>query len=721
MTDTQQSDDQWYIAATTPRTQEVIRTLKHGDTFGVFDGHGDIGQSDTEEQGFYHNGTRFLSQWELRIDRGRPMLLNSIAREDNSLLIVDLTTPDIYLGDELVVPKGSVHLLRSSALWKKALYEDLRLVNYGKQPIDLLFELLFDGDYRDIFEVRGAHREKRGDYLPTEVKENIVRLGYRGLDDRSRYTHIRFEWQPDRLDASRCTTRLHLEPRQAHALRLVIACTVDGEAPPVLGYDGATAGIGHSIAVKRARTALIESSNAEFDGWLNRSASDLEMLTTETPDGPYPYAGIPWYNTPFGRDGLITALQTLWVNPARAKGVLAFLAAHQANRENPDSDEEPGKIVHEMRSSEMAVLGEVPFARYYGSVDSTPLFIMLAGHFYRRTGDRAFIESIWPNIERALAWIDRYGDTDGDGFTDYAKKSADGLTQQGWKDSGDSVFHADGSVAQPPIALCEVQGYVYEAKHLAAELAEMLGQREHAGRLRREADDLKRHFNETFWMNDLGTFAMALDGQRRPCRVRVSNAGHALFTGIAEARYAARVADTLMSEASFSGWGIRTVAKTENRYNPMSYHNGSVWPHDNAIIASGMARYGFKDQALKLLASFFDAGHFLDLHRLPELFCGFSRRPHQGPTRYPVACAPQAWASGAAFQLLQACLGIQFSAEKPQMAFYHPLLPDFLAWLRINRLRFGKGEVDLLLQRRTGSVAVEVVRKRGDIEVAVFL
>jgi glycogen debranching enzyme len=239
--------------------------------------------------------------------------------------------------------------------------------------------------------------------------------------------------------------------------------------------------------------------------------------------------------------------------------------------------------------------------------------------------------------------------------------------------------------------------------------------------LRREADDLKRHFNETFWMNDLGTFAMALDGQRRPCRVRVSNAGHALFTGIAEARYAARVADTLMSEASFSGWGIRTVAKTENRYNPMSYHNGSVWPHDNAIIASGMARYGFKDQALKLLASFFDAGHFLDLHRLPELFCGFSRRPHQGPTRYPVACAPQAWASGAAFQLLQACLGIQFSAEKPQMAFYHPLLPDFLAWLRINRLRFGKGEVDLLLQRRTGSVAVEVVRKRGDIEVAVFL
>jgi glycogen debranching enzyme len=595
MTDTQRNNDQWYIAATTPRTQEVIRTLKHGDTFGVFDCQGDIGQTDTEEQGLYHHGTRFLSQWELLIDGGRPMLLGSIAREDNSLLIVDLTTPDIYRGDERVVPKGSVHILRSSALWKKALYEDLRLVNYGKQSIDLLFELLFDGDYRDIFEVRGAHRERRGDYLPTQVTENSVRLGYRGLDGRSRYTHIRFEWQPDRLDASRCSTRLHLKPRQAYTLRLVIACITDNEAPPTLGYDDATVRIGHSIAVKRARTALIDTSNAEFDGWLTRSAADLEMLTTETREGPYPYAGIPWFNTPFGRDGLITGLQTLWINPERAKGVLAFLAANQADRENPDSDEEPGKIVHEMRSSEMAVLGEVPFARYYGSVDSTPLFIILAGDFYRRTGDRAFIESIWPNIEQALAWIDRYGDTDGDGFTDYAKKSSAGLTQQGWKDSGDSVFHADGSVARPPIALCEVQGYVYEAKHLAAELAEMLGHPEHAKRLRQEADDLKRRFNRMFWMEDLGTFAMALDAQNRPCRVRVSNAGHALFTGIAESGYAARVADTLMSDASFSGWGIRTVAATESRYNPMSYHNGSVWPHDNAIIAMGLARYGFKD------------------------------------------------------------------------------------------------------------------------------
>jgi glycogen debranching enzyme len=367
----------------------------------------------------------------------------------------------------------------------------------------------------------------------------------------------------------------------------------------------------------------------------------------------------------------------------------------------------------------MAALGEIPFGRYYGSVDATPLFVLLTGAYYERTGDRAFVESIWPNLEAALRWIDSYGDPDGDGFVEYLRHSPTGLVHQGWKDSHDSVFHADGSLARGPIALCEVQGYVYAAKRAAAGLAALLGHEKKARELVQQARALQERFEEAFWCEELSTYALALDGAKQPCRVRTSNAGHCLLAGIAQPERARRVAQTLLSAESFSGWGVRTVAATETRYNPMSYHNGSVWPHDNALLAYGLSRYLIKDEVLKIMDGLFHASLFMDLHRLPELFCGFVRRPGEGPTLYPVACAPQSWSAGAVFLLLQACLGLEVKGPEAQVCFSYPCLPPFLKEVRIRNLKVGEASLDLLLRRHPHDVGVNVLRREGDIEVRV--
>jgi glycogen debranching enzyme len=400
--------------------------------------------------------------------------------------------------------------------------------------------------------------------------------------------------------------------------------------------------------------------------------------------------------------------------------VLKHLAALQATDDDPERDAQPGKIVHELRHGEMAALMEIPFGRYYGSHDATPLFVMLAGAYWRRTADAEFLHAMWPHVARAVQWIERHGDMDGDGFVEYARRSENGLVQQGWKDSHDSVFHEDGALAEAPIALCEVQAYVYAAWRAAAEMALAMGHTEDASEWTRRAHELQARFEESFWSEELGTYVLALDGKKRPCRVRASNAGHALWAGIASPERARRVAETLMSDASFSGWGVRTVAAGEARYNPMSYHNGSVWPHDNAMIAAGFARYGLRDLALRLFGALFDATQFFDLRRLPELFCGFERRSGEGPTLYPVACAPQAWASGSVFMLLQASLGLSIDAQRKEIAFAHPVLPEAIPELRLTGLCAGDASADVLLENHPHDLSLTVLRREGNVRVVIM-
>ncbi len=709
--------NEYYIQTTSSRAEG--RVLKHNDTFAVFDHYGDIGPTGRGEQGIYHDGTRFLSRLELRLGDLRPLLLSSTVKQDNELLAVDLTNPDILEDRRIVVPRGGVHLFRSKFLWEASCYERFRIWNYAPEAVTLSLSLEFDADFADIFEVRGMPRAERGERLDARIEGAAVLLGYRGRDGVVRRTRLECFPPPARLAGQSARYDLHLQPRGSATCFLTVSCEQGDESPEQVSYDNAYSVATSTLAAAKQGCCEVYTSNEQFNDWVNRSIADLRMMVSDTPYGPYPYAGVPWFSTAFGRDGIITAMEMLWLQPALARGVLAYLAATQATETRADQDAEPGKILHETRKGEMAALGEVPFGKYYGSVDATPLFVMLAGSYYDRTADRELIERIWPNIELALRWTNTYGDLDGDGFVEYSRHSSKGLVQQGWKDSEDAVFHADGRLAEAPIALCEVQGYVYAARRAAARLALALGRDETAARLLAEAESLREQFERAFWCEDLGIYALALDRQKRQCRVRTSNAGHCLLAGIASPAHAARVADTLLADDSFSGWGIRTVASSEVRYNPMSYHNGSVWPHDNAVIAAGFARYGLNHRLLKPLTGLFDASLFVELHRLPELFCGFHRRPGEGPTLYPVACAPQAWSTGTVFLMLQACLGLSIDAAARRVTFVRPFLPEFLQQIFVRTLAVGDARFDLQIERFPHDVGVTVLRREGDVEVVV--
>ncbi len=717
-------DNRFHIAATAEVMGTRPRVLKCGDTFGVFDLRGDIRSGAHTAEGLFYEDTRFLSEFSLSIAGGPPMLLGSTVITRTTTLSVDLTNPDIFRSGELSVARELLHLLRTKTLGHGLCRETLRFRNYGDRAVSLPMRIELGADFRDIFEVRGQHRSRRGHTRTPRIDGDRIEFAYEGCDGRLRSTQLRFAPPPERIAAEEVLYRLAVAPGEEFTITIETRCTVLPLRSPVamMGTPIVTVAnpqsSGDGIPPSAAEIE-IETSNQSFNEWLERSRCDLAMLTTMTPHGPYPYAGIPWFSTPFGRDGIIAALLGLWADPALAKGVLGFLAATQATVKDPRRDAAPGKILHETRKGEMANLGEVPFARYYGSIDGTLLFIMLAGAYWERTDDLAFIRTIWPNILAALDWMERYGDRDGDGFIEYGRDSENGLRNQGWKDSEDSIFHADGRLAETPIALCEVQAYAYAARLHAAALAQALGEPQRAAALLGEAVLLRRRFAAAFWCEELGTYALALDGAKRPCRVRSSNAGHALFCGIAADEHARRVAATLMADPSFSGWGVRTIATGESRYNPMSYHNGSVWPHDNGIIGAGLARYGHRDGLHSILAGMFAASVFLDQHRLPELFCGFPRRPGMGPVAYPVACIPQAWSSATVLGLLGAGLGISFEPRARQIRFRRPSLPAGVSELHLRRLRLGDASVDLLFRQHTTDVAMNVIRREGEIEVTL--
>ncbi|HEY5752712.1 MAG TPA: amylo-alpha-1,6-glucosidase [Chthoniobacterales bacterium] len=710
---------EFYIPATSSLADLDTRVLKDGETFAIFDRHGDIRPLGFEKQGLFHEGTRFVSRLRVEMNDKAPLLLSSNVKEDNDYLVADQSNPDIYQPDGVSIRSGTIHLVRTIFLFEGECFVRVQISNFGLEPVGFGLSFRFQADFVDLFEVRGVRRRARGRMLPSVVASNMVVVRYEGLDRVLRETHFHFSRPAQEMSSERAIFSIELKPHEQTTCDLRIGCRIAGRALRHHPFDVAFKTRRAQFEEWRADSTLIECANPQFDDWICQSRADLHMLLTHTSCGFYPFAGIPWFSCVFGRDGLITALETLWFEPDIARGVLGYLAANQATELNAVQDAEPGKIIHEQRRGEMAALGEIPFGRYYGTIDATPLFLVLAGQYFERTADVGFMAKLWPNIERALAWIDRYGDLDGDGFVEYQSHAEHGLRNQGWKDSEDSVFHADGNLAEAPIALCEVQGYVFEGKRLAAQIAAALGRKDISVELEQAAKQLKDRFQRKFWCEELGTYALALDVKKRPCRVRSSNAGHPLFSGLAAPAHAARIAETLLGGDFFGGWGIRTVATGESRYNPMSYHNGSVWPHDNAIIASGLARYGFKQAALRVLSALFEASRSMELNRLPELYCGFPRRQGEGPTLYPVACNPQAWASAAIFLLLQSVLGLRIDSAAQRVYLKNPMLPGAIPALEIANLKLKTGSLDLSLRRDTVGVAVNVTHRSGNVDMVV--
>ncbi|MBV8936369.1 MAG: amylo-alpha-1,6-glucosidase [Alphaproteobacteria bacterium] len=711
----------FYIESNASLQERRPRPLKSGYTFALFDRRGDIVAARGNSDGIYLHDTRFLSHLELRLNGSPMLLLSSNVQEDNAVLTVDLANPELVSRDGTALRGELIHVNRLKYVWQNACYERLLVHNFDTRGHDVRLGIRFAADFADLFEVRGLKRARRGQISVNRRSDSCVVLRYLGLDGVERFTSLEFEPAPTRLDAATALYELSLAPGEGARCILRIACRDDNDGNAGVGrqFYSSLRTARRALRTSSGRAASIDASNSLFNEFARRSVADLYMLLTETKFGPYPFAGIPWFSTPFGRDGILTALFALWLDPSIARGVMRFLAATQSTDFDAERDAEPGKILHEMRDGEMARLREVPFARYYGSVDATPLFVVLAGEYFKRTGDLDTVRELWPNIEAALNWIDTYGDPDGDGFVEYQRKNADGLINQGWKDSNDAIFHEDGRLAEGPIALCEVQAYVYGAKRHAAALALALDHSITAATLAHQAEVLRERFEAAFWCDDIAVYALALDGAKRPCRVVSSNAGHTLLTGIAGPERAALMADTLLGSSCFSGWGIRTVARSAARYNPISYHNGSVWPHDNAIITLGLSRYGLKSAVLRVFKGLFQAAGYMDLRRLPELFCGFAWRGLTAPTLYPVACTPQAWASATVFALLQASLGLSFDRGGEEIRYDRPVLPDFLDQLHLRRLQARHGIADVLLRRYGAEVSVDITRRQGAVPIVI--
>ena len=691
--------------------------LKHGDTFVVLDVRGDIGTSFVGSSGLFYDDTRHLSRLELLLNDKPPLLLGSNLRDDNTAFFVDLTNPDLIDGQRLVMEKDRVHILRTIFIWRDTAYQRLGMRNYGDQPIDLRLTILFENDFADLFEVRGSHRERHGTATAKVHGGNRVLLAYDGLDGKVRQTALDFDPLPDQLKTDAALYHVHLKPGETRPLFLAISCDRNNSRP-VPFLRGLIAARREVREATRQRTS-VETSNDRFNEILCRSAADLGMLMTETPQGRYPYAGIPWYSTTFGRDGLITALQMLWWSPEVARGVLRRLAAYQATRYDPLADAEPGKILHEMRGGEMAALREVPFGLYYGSVDSTRYSSCSPDSIPNAPAIATLSPNFGPRSKRRSA-----GSTVQAIRTATASSNMSAPAIRVWLIRAGKIrtmrsFTPMGGLPRAPSHLLKCRAMSTPRNEWRRAARAGLAAIIVAERLDAEAARLAERFEAAFWCPDIETYALALDGNKEPCRVRTSNAGQVLFTGIAASDRAARVAAGLLRPNFFSGWGIRTVARGEPRFNPMSYHNGSIWPHDNALIALGMARYEAKRPIETLFGGLFSAATYMDQRRLPELFCGFQRQRGHGPTLYPVACSPQAWASATPFTLLEASLGLEFDPFAREIRLRNPRLPEFLDEVTLRDLQLASSSVDLRVRRHGHTVSLDTPRINGDIRVSV--
>ncbi len=622
-----------------------------GRAFMVSDDLGEVAPGSAH--GLFFNDTRFLSTYALELNGSRPIPLGAGNPSHRTAYFYATNAADG------VVPGGTLGLVRERSI-NGRLRDELTLANHGDRPASITLSLRLGVDFADVFEVRrvDGHRPPAIACVAVDGTSLEYRIVRDGLECRTQ-VHCS---QPPTLWSDRLEYTLDLESGQEWRLALDVTQT-RGE-PGAWGWGIGARDRGTVVPSLPSPQPLAPSPQLDtVDPLLRRAweraVEDLAALRMPGPDGyPLPAAGLPWFMAVFGRDSLIAGLQTLALGPELALGALHGLAHEQATASDDFRDADPGKIPHEIRNGVLARAGHVPHACYYGTVDATPLFLTLLAETWRWTGDLDVVRTLLPHAEAALAWIERHGDLDGDGFVEYRRRSPHGLDNQGWKDSHDSVRFADGRLAEGPIALCEVQGYVYQAWRGMADLYEALERRPAALALRRRAEAFRRRFDAAFWMPDESCYALALDGHKRQVNAVSSNAGHCLWSGIVLPERAPWLARRLLQDDLWSGWGIRTLSTRMAAYNPISYHNGSVWPHDNSLIAVGLARYGFRDEANRVIQGLLAAAEQFPHFRLPELFAGYPRRPNGGPIEYPNANSPQAWAAGAVVLMAQTLLGL---------------------------------------------------------------
>jgi glycogen debranching enzyme len=690
-------------------------TLIDGKTFLSTTLSGDIMPPGAPDAGLFYDDTRFLSRLELRMGGYRTVVLSS-STEQTFVSQIELTTGQITLRETYEIPENTVHIRREQLLASDIFYDHLTFENFNFNDVMLAIELAFEADFMDVFQVRGVARQQLGHYYKPIVHRDSIIFYYCGLDGVTRNTAVRFSPEPEQVDGTTARWKFPLAPFK----RFQLQCTV---VPQVSGKHCRAGRPDFTQQVRLRREAFggwetrsthFNSGNRIFEQMVATSKGDFHAL--QIPEGKEHViaAGIPWFATMFGRDSILAAYQSLLLSPQLATETLRVLARFQGDKHDDWRDEEPGKILHEFREGEMTRANEVPFSPYYGSVDATPLWLILLSETYNWTADEQLVRDMLPHAYRALEWMERYGDLDGDGFVEYQRRSPRGLANQGWKDSWDAIMHRDGEVAKAPIALCEVQGYVYEAKYRMASLLRAFGDSATADKLKREATEMAKRFEKAYWMPSRGFYALALDGEKRQVQVISSNPGHLLFTRMLAQERARTITQRFMRPDMFSGWGWRTLSQEERVFNPLSYHRGSVWPHDNSIVAHGMALYEFREPANEVFSALFQAALNFRDYRLPELFCGIERREYDEPVQYPVSCSPQAWASGAVFLFLTSVLGIRPSAPRRELNIVSPNLPPFLDQLNIRNLQVGGSRADLDFTRRGDRTFCNVVDIQGD-------
>ncbi len=702
--------------------------LKENRIMVVSDEMGDIPAGNTRGLGLYFSDTRYLSAYEFRLNGLQPILL-SASVDESYVATFQMVNPVLLLDEgKRRIPQQSLSIRRTRFI-HGGLHERIGIQNCGSEAVDIECSLHVDADFLDMFDVRGSvgalhghEAHSLGTVRPPEVSDAGITFGYDGLDQIVRQTHVLVDQHPSASEAHRLTYSYHLEPKQTVRLMVDLVPEMSGDGASFTPLqDDALAALQASYRHWQESTTVIKTDNAFLDrGLLRRSQMDMRILVEEFETGLLPMAGIPWYSVPFGRDSLIASIQMLMVNPEIARGTLRYLAQHRGRAIDRDREEEPGKILHELRYGELANLKRIPHTPYFGTVDATPLFLVCLVEMMDWLNDADLFVELLPATIAALAWIDQYGDSDGDGFVEFSERARGGVRNQGWKDSSDSLLYPDGRPAELPAALVEVQGYVYQAKVGLSRILQRMGQAPLAGRLAREAGELRRRFELKFWMDAEQFYAQALDRAKRPVPSITSNPAHCLWAGIIDPERAELLRDRLMAPDMFSGWGIRTLSTNSPHYNPMSYHNGTIWPHDNSIAVAGLRRYRHSEAAGQVIEGIMEAGFRMPNYRLPELFCGFRRdqRFNNGPAEYLVSCNPQAWGAGAAFHLLQSALGIVPDTTAGRV-YLNPIPFGQAKSLEVRGMRVGSGKLSFTVAYNGGRPEVEILEKPDDLTVVL--